>query len=74
MDNLKHCPFCGGNAFFWTRGTRYGYIAWVECETCGGRSKAVSTKMQVDEDGFVESTSARVLKGAWNRREGDASD
>ena len=65
---LKACPFCGGEAWFWTKESRFGYFAWVECETCGCRTKAVSTRIQADDDGFKDSTAAKVLGASWNRR------
>ena len=74
MSELKPCPFCGGKAWYWTRGTRYGHIAWIECETCGCKTKAVSTKLQVDDAGFEQSTPVKVLDAIWNRRAYDATD
>ena len=73
MAELKNCPFCNGKAWFWTKGTRYGFIAWVECETCGCKTKAVSTKLQVDDEGFEETTPATVIAASWNRRVGDGN-
>ena len=66
MDELKPCPFCGGEAEIETfypsspmrlLGWKYAY---VECQVCGCRS---GVKIGVDE--AIET---------WNRRAGDSDD
>lgn len=57
---LMKCPFCNGEANFYWREMRYGSIVWVECETCGAKSKAFS--MGDDLNGFVKAGKA------WERR------
>lgn len=68
MDKLESCPFCGGEARFWTKGGRFGYFAWVECDICGGRTKTVSSEFEVNDERYMQSTQTQVLKAAWNRR------
>lgn len=68
IGELKPCPFCGGEALFWTKKCRYGYIAWIQCETCGNQTNAVSAKNQADEDDFYRSAAAKKLEAKWNRR------
>lgn len=53
VQNLKECPFCGGDAEI-RAGRRYGF--WAQCVKCGATcsTKVHSTKEQAAED--------------WNRR------
>lgn len=32
---LKPCPFCGGRAALWHKGTPNLTVHWVKCEECG---------------------------------------
>lgn len=68
MEELKGCPFCGGeNVSLWYKGVRYGRIAYAECDVCGAKSKAFSYYSQ--EDDFVfEDIGAIRARDAWNRR------
>lgn len=36
MNELKPCPFCGGNATLWSD----GYMEYVECDVCGAKSQS----------------------------------
>lgn len=51
---LKHCPFCGGEA----RSINMGWSHWVWCSECGARVQ--STK-------YAEEGDAEVIAN-WNRR------
>ena len=67
MKDLLKCPFCGGDADLWYKGTRYGYIVYSECSICGAKSKAYSLGKSVNEDWADELASIRAIE-AWNRR------
>lgn len=72
MAELKLCPFCGGKAVFGSRECRYGYIAWIECETCENQTKAVTSRMHCNEDGFEDTVCAKRIAMKWNRRAHEA--
>lgn len=71
MAELKPCPFCGGEALVWTQNGKYDYFAYIRCDTCSARSKTVVTKLEIDEEGFWDSTAYIRLVAAWNRRAED---
>lgn len=72
MDELKPCPFCGGDAEL-TRDTKTGYdhdrqgcydipIVFVECVVCGARGHDVDTT-------FAGEDRAKLWAvNAWNLR------
>ena len=68
MENLKPCPFCGSKEISaWYRGTRYGRIAFIECDTCGATSKTF--RYYDDNKEFNENDiGAEKAVAAWNRR------
>lgn len=55
MNELRPCPFCGGNAEFDYVEIRLKWFTKVKCKTCKGQ-----TNIYKDEESAVE---------AWNRRE-----
>lgn len=67
-EKLKPCPFCGGEALFWTSKGRYKDFAYIQCDTCSAKSKTVVSQFYVDDDEFWDSTACDRLTGAWNRR------
>ena len=58
MEELKRCPFCGGEAKL----MKMGYPHWVYCEDCGAR---VHGRVVGEVDGEKASVEA------WNRRVND---
>lgn len=70
MDELKPCPFCGGEAYLTNavtveavgNGCRDTDIVFVECSTCGARGRAFS------EDDFTAEQVQRFAVSAWNLR------
>lgn len=67
---LMNCPFCGGKGSLWTRGARYGFITYVQCDVCGAQTKAFpyyGDKNDVDEH---DMGCVRAVE-AWNRRTGE---
>ena len=63
VEHLKKCPFCGGDADYMTQYGRRGYFNWVECITCGCRTKTFSSG---EEEFSLNSTQFAAY--AWNRR------
>lgn len=63
MEELKPCPFCGGEASFMTIKKPYGECAdgseavWLRCENCGACTNVCCSRQAAVE--------------AWNRREGE---
>lgn len=59
MSELKHCPFCGGEARFrWS--VLFTHEAYVECVNCGSRTMAISAN-GLD---YAKKNAAFI----WNRR------
>ena len=65
MDELKTCPFCGGNAKLrHTEGSSiYGKTAFVVCLHCEAISKMIPMS-------FIYSADEKAIE-AWNRRTKD---
>ena len=59
MEELKPCPFCGGQASLY--GCRRG--SDVECKECGARTKYFLDGI------FTNENSMRMAVEAWNRRD-----
>lgn len=61
---LKKCPFCGGKPKLWQwQGFDYGsYDTWVECTSCGSRTKKATHHMMDKEPDFD-------VVAIWNGRE-----
>ena len=65
---LMPCPFCKSDEVaLWYKRARYGRISFVECEICGGRSKAFSYYGTGDEVDINDQGAKRAV-AAWNRR------
>jgi hypothetical protein len=71
MNNLKKCPFCGGEAdTYWLRTKKNGLICQVKCNTCFSQTKAFAyrgyapTEEDIDWNnlGFIQA------RDIWNRR------
>lgn len=54
MEQLKPCPFCGGEAHLKEIPLPSYPIIWIECVNCGA--------------GFPEKTDKQEAIEAWNRR------
>lgn len=70
---LKLCPFCGQQAGLYSNYSNRArkYFVWVECDICGGRSKA-ATSNNAPEDEEWENVACRKVVSAWNARCADA--
>ena len=72
MAELKPCPFCAGiEIMTFSRSGRKGAFAWVECDTCGAKTRCVSTNTHADEPDFRGSIAEEHLISLWNRRVGE---
>ena len=61
-NELKPCPFCGGEAEMNVKHGSYGYtpdIYYVKCKRCGQKVEVVSERYKNLSD---------IAVGAWNRR------
>lgn len=81
MDELKPCPFCGGDAQLRVQEVDYGLCgAWVQCTNCNARTNCMNTHELVLHQCSVatpitaESRKRGINKAveAWNRRAEDA--
>lgn len=69
MAELKPCPFCGYTVITtYSRNGRNGSFAWLECNTCGAKTRCVSTNIHANEPDFRGSIAEERLMSLWNRR------
>lgn len=75
MQEFKPCPFCGGpDIFLKYNGSKNGRFYYVECETCGGRTKGVCRSWRDLPSGTLEDPhewdcdAALTVTRLWNRR------
>ena len=64
MDEMKNCPFCGGESdvnWNWNWKIKRFFV-YVKCDTCGAQGKTVSC---TDDD--LEYTKDLAIR-LWNRR------
>lgn len=61
MNDLKPCPFCGGEANYLTE--NFGEYVWVRCGVCGVQTSKYYKNAIIDGKNGEE----RVTT-AWNRR------
>ena len=64
---LKNCPFCGGVAETFKRGTKYGTICFVQCMVCRAQTKVLHIKAEVMDDDWTE-PQITAVQVAWNTR------
>jgi len=67
-EELKPCPFCGGEANLYRTYGRYGWFITAQCEVCGARSKIFWTRSDPNDPDFWECKAASKATVAWNRR------
>lgn len=71
MDDLKQCPFCGGETTLWSNYGKFGYFVYCKCDVCDATSRTFTIGDSLPED-WEEMTASRKAIGAWNRRCSDA--
>lgn len=67
-DELKLCPFCGGEADFYRQYERRSWFIFVQCEVCGARSRPQETRADPDDKDFWVCSAATKAEKDWNRR------
>ena len=66
----KPCPFCGSKLISmysnYSRNAK-AYFVWIECDTCGARSKATSQRTSPEDSNWRDMACQKVLS-LWNMR------
>lgn len=71
-EELKPCPFCGGEAVIKAVNKSYGLTIWCQCPKCGVRTEGYCHNTN-NEDATIdniENCKNRALE-QWNRRAND---
>lgn len=71
-EELKPCPFCGGEAVIKAFNKNYGFTIWCQCQKCGARTEGYCPNTN-NEDATIdniENCKNRSLE-QWNRRAND---
>lgn len=72
LSDLKPCPFCGCETPWLKYNTsRSAFMFYyVECPTCGAKSKTVSRSIHMydDKDDPLDCDAAETVVHAWNTR------
>lgn len=74
-ENIKPCPFCGGQADLYSDlNDPYegGYIVFGKCEVCGSRGKAFHVAEDPLETGNWGTPRCNDAVEAWNLRRADS--
>lgn len=73
-EELKPCPFCGGEAVIKAINKSYDFTIWCQCKntSCAARTAGYCPNTD-NEDGLLESIENCKIKAAevWNRRAND---
>lgn len=67
---IKRCPFCGRKANLIQNYNKNlnAYFVYVECEVCGAKGKASSSKIDVRSDNLEENKACNRALASWNNR------
>lgn len=71
-EELKPCPFCGGEAVIKAVNKNYGFTIWCQCQKCGAKTEGYCPNTN-NEDATIdniENCKNRALE-QWNRRAND---
>lgn len=73
-EELKPCPFCGGEAKIKAANKNYGFTIWCQCE-CGARTVGYCPYTD-NEDSSLESIESckNSAVEVWNRRANNEID
>ena len=69
-DEIRPCPFCGGDSFTaWVRqGSKYTRLVYLECDLCGARTRARVYYSTRDDMVDFDDPGTKACIEAWNRR------
>ena len=72
MANNENCPFCGGEPILMYQfsAKRRCYFGWVECQSCGARTRTKEVYGEPGDDGFYGQGAYQRLWYLWSRRDG----
>lgn len=70
MDELKPCPFCGGEAYLNSRYAKYGYMVFVRCDVCGAEGKKFNSYDEPPSSVDWDNSACRAATRFWNMRLG----
>lgn len=70
MNELKPCPFCGGDAELKASSGRYGYFICAVCRVCDAQSKRFKAD---DDDGIFTGKAAEKATHFWDQRKEEIS-
>ena len=81
MDELKQCPFCGGEAklHMWDYVMSHRILTeefYVRCETCKAEITGFKSKIELLDNGTMQviRDGAKEAAEAWNRRSDQETD
>lgn len=68
-EELKDCPFCGGEAIMKAVNKDYGFTIWCQCQECGARTEGYCPDMNKENNSInnIEECKNRA-KEKWNAR------
>lgn len=76
MQAYKPCPFCGGrDVYMKYNGAKNGRFYYIECGTCGGRTRGVCRPYRMIQDPDLhewDCEQALNVERLWERRADDA--
>ena len=67
---IKRCPFCGRRAQLIQNYNKKldAYFVYVECEVCGAKGKASSSKEDLEHANLEENKACNRAVSSWNNR------
>lgn len=68
MEELKLCPFCGGNAEMWRNYGKFGPFVYVKCAICDAQTRIKTAKDIDDDDSFWNQSACHAVAALWNQR------
>lgn len=74
--NVKNinCPFCGGEPIMMYQHSSNGIFGWIECQTCGGRTKTKRVYGVPGDPDFYDQFAYNALWTLWTRRQNEEAD
>lgn len=74
-EELKPCPFCGGEGVLKAVNKSYGFTIWCQCRECGSRTEGYCPDMNNEDTDIenIEICKNRAI-AMWNRRANDETD